>query len=146
MKELADISTFNRLAIENSEADSFRAGYIKQYRSSKIPDTRPFFRYLFGKKLTQPHKAETDIGAALMGQQARMPYFKIKGVYSDFWEQLDQYRKESALFRHMYANAELDGNADDVMRKLRRQLIDFDSSIENFANILSNNSIYKEHL
>lgn len=143
MRELANISTFNRLckSVRNSESDIDREerlrGYDKLLANPGLTGSVKFYR---------PSDAKTDIGKTISGQQYIQYSLLGFGTYKDYCQQLRHYMEASAEFKNMYANAVLDGHVPHDLQRVRDMIVEFDSSIKNFTNILRSNKAYLGYL
>lgn len=139
MKELADISTFNRLCVSVNNANAFGlAPFPDEYGRYRVKGPS-------GKLLTTA-AAKTDIGKYLMGQQ--ILYHKLyqeKGSYTEYLKCLKDYKAASRVFKNMWASAVKHECCRPEIKNLRYRIADFDSSVNQFLYDLQNNQIYKEN-
>lgn len=138
MRELANISTFNRLcvAVENTSADDIYDREIKFYEANCG------FRTPQGT--VTPKDARTPNGKLLIGQQdIYCRTLQGKQVWQDYIKRYKEYKTASTVFKNMWASAVKHGQCGDEMKNLRDKIADFDASINQFNQELQKNRIYR---
>ena len=141
MRELADISTFNRLCggVQNTSADDMYQNLIREYENRFSLNTPA------GKKT--PKDALTPNGKLLMGQQIQYIHrLSGRGTYQDYVTRLKEYQNASKVFKNLWASALKHGRCTEGMQKLRDRISDFDASIKQFTKELENNHVYRGNL